>query len=148
VTTQIPAPKRKAPAPRPAVSTPAPAPTPVTPPVGSGESPGAEAEKTVRSYWKTLADGDLSGAYDYLSPETRQPRDYWISLRSKDGLRSANFTKLATISSSSSEATVSVDLVTRQTSCQPQRWVGTYHVVNTASGWLIRDHNFPNPPPC
>jgi serine/threonine protein kinase len=139
--------KRKAPSQNPVVSTPAPAPAPVTPPVDSGVSPGAEAEKTVRSYWKTLASGDVGGAYDYLDPAAAQSRDYWISSREKDGLYSANFNSLAATSTSSSQVTVTVDLDTKQTSCQPQHWYGTYTVVPVGSRWLIHDHSL-NKPSC
>jgi serine/threonine-protein kinase len=148
VTKEITTPTRKKRvAPQPTVSAPTPTPAP-TPPVPSGPSPGAQAEATVHDYWKTLASGDLSGAYEYLDPSSRQPRDHWISLRSGDGLYSANFNSLASTSSSSSAATVSVDLVTKQSSCRTQHWVGTYNVVRVGSQWLIHDHNFPNPPSC
>jgi serine/threonine protein kinase len=143
------APTAAAPAPAPApASTPAPAPTPNPTPSSSGGSVGAAAEKTVHDYWKTLAAGDIPGAYDYLDPASRDSRTHWIGLRQSDGLYSANFRSIATTSSNSSDATVSVDIVTKQTSCHDQEWVGTYHVVNVGGQWLIHDHQFPNPPSC
>src|SRR3954452_24053994 len=147
VTKEIKTPQPKAVAPQPSTSTPVPtSPTPA-PPVNSGVSPGAEAEKTVRSYWKTLAAGDYGGAYDYLDPSSAQPRDYWISLRKKDGLYSANFSRLAATSTSSSQVVVSVAFETRQTSCRPQQWSGTYTVVPVGSRWLIHRHDL-NTPSC
>jgi serine/threonine protein kinase len=146
--TQSTAPPHRKATPAPPVTDPEPTTPSQTPPATGGGSPGAQAEKTVHDYWKTLADHDYGGAYDYLSPETRKERGYWISMRRKDGLYSANFRSISTTSSSASGAYVAVDLVTKQTSCSDQEWVGTYHVVNSGGTWLIRDHEFPNPPPC
>jgi hypothetical protein len=126
-------------------TTPAPAPAPTPAPSGGG----AEAEQTVRAYWKTLAAGDYSGAYDYLDPAARQSRSTWISLRQGDGLYSANLTSLAATSTTSSTATVSVDLVTKQSSCRTQYWSGgVYNLVRGGDGWLIHDHHFANKPSC
>jgi serine/threonine-protein kinase len=130
--------------PQPTTDTPS---APSTPDNG-GVSSGAEAEKTVHGYWKTLASGDLEGAYNYLDPSARKPHDYWIAARQKDGLYSAKFNRIAATDSSDSRATVEVDLDTKQTSCADQNWVGTYQVVNVGGSWLIHDHNIPNPPPC
>jgi hypothetical protein len=146
VTKEITPPKQKAVTPQPTVSNPAPAATPA-PPANNGVSPGAEAEKTVHNYWKTLAAGDFGGAYDYLDPSSAQPRDYWISLRQKDGLYSANFNSIAATSTSSSQVTVSVDFETKQESCRPQHWYGTYTVVPVGSRWLIHRHDL-NTPSC
>jgi hypothetical protein len=140
-------PKQKTP--RPAVAAPAPAATPApAPPSNGGVSVGAQAETAVHDYWKTLASGDLSGAYAYLDPSTRDSRDHWLGLRQKDGLYYAGFHKIETTSSTGSDAFVSVDLITKQTSCHTQEWVGTYHVVQVGGQWLIHNHDFPNPPSC
>jgi predicted Ser/Thr protein kinase len=123
-------------------------PTPTPTPPSSGGSVGAQAENIVHDYWKTLAAGDLSGAYEYLDPSTRDSRDHWLGLRRGDGLYYAGFHGIRTTSSTSSDAYVSVDLITKQTSCHDQEWVGTYHVVRVGSEWLIHNHEFPNPPSC
>ncbi len=154
VTTVAKAPKRvqtarqAAPPPTP-VTTPQPTPTPAETP-GSGGSLGAEAEQTVHDYWKTLAAGDTSGAYDFLDPQSVSlSRESWMAARGRDGLFSAKFNQLATTSSDSSSATVAVDLETKQDSCPPQHWTGgVYNLVRSGGRWLIHDHHFSNKPPC
>jgi hypothetical protein len=63
-------------------------------------------------------------------------------------LYSANFKNLAATDPSGSDVTVEVDLITKQSSCHTQEWIGTYHVVNVGGDWLIHNHDFPNPPSC
>jgi predicted Ser/Thr protein kinase len=143
------APKAAAPAPAPAPTpTPAPAPTPNPTPPSSG-SVGAAAENTVHDYWTTLAAMQYDTAYDHLDPATRDSsRSHWTGLRRGDGLYHVQFIENRTTRETSSEAWVSVDLISKQRTCRDQEWIGTYHVVNTGGRWLIRDHNFPNPPSC
>jgi hypothetical protein len=129
-------------------TTPTPSTNSTPPPVNNGSSAdGAAAEGVVRDYWNTLASGDLSGAYAFLDPSAADSREHWISLRQNDGLSNVTFYSLTPTQVSSTDATVSADFETQQSSCQDQHWTGYYHLVKIGGEWLIHNHEL-NKPPC
>jgi serine/threonine-protein kinase len=111
-------------------------------------SAASDAEAAVRDYWETLASGDIDGAFDQWSPPPDSSRSHWTQLRENDGLHDVSFNDVSATTSTSTSATVRVDMVTRQEACPDQHWVFDFYMNKNGGRWQVRDYAVIQKAPC